>query len=166
MTSSSLPAGASPTLADLVIRAGAIYAMTEDRKCFRSLAIRGEWIVAASEDPHGLDSLISAGTRVLDNPELTLLPAVEDTHNHLILAAQNSLLVPVDQAHTLAEMVELIRQRAARTPKGEWIKTSDAWHETNVQEGRLPTAQELDAATPDHPVLVRRGGHVVIANQN
>ena len=143
-----------PVLANLVIRAGAIYSMAEDRKIFRAIAIRDEWIVAASEDPHGLDGLITPQTRVLDDPGLTLLPAFEDTHNHFILAAQNSLLVPVDRARNLAEFVDLIRQQAARTPAGEWIKTSDAWHEVNLQEGRLPTAPELDAVTSDHPVLV------------
>jgi predicted amidohydrolase YtcJ len=164
MKQQSFPGSSSLVLADLVIRAGTIYAMTEDRKRFRSLAIRDQWIVAVSEDPHGLDDLISAGTRVLDDSDLILLPALEDSHNHLILAAQDSLMVPVNQAHTMAEVVELIRQRAAITPPGEWISTSAAWHEANLQEGRLPTAQELDAATSEHPVLVRRGGHVVVVN--
>jgi len=40
-----------PRLADLVIRAGAIYSMAEDRTIFRAIAIREEWIVAVSEDP-------------------------------------------------------------------------------------------------------------------
>lgn len=153
-----------PRLADLVIRARAIYSMAADRTIFRAIAIREEWIVAVSEDPHGLDGFITSGTCIVDDPELTLLPAFDDTHNHLILAAQNSMLVPVDRARNLAEFIELIRQRAARTPAGEWIKTSDAWHEVNLQEGRLPTAPELDEATRDHPVLVRRGGHVAVAN--
>ncbi|HLZ59551.1 MAG TPA: amidohydrolase, partial [Ktedonosporobacter sp.] len=153
-----------PRLADLIIRAGAIYAMTPERQVFRAIAVRDEWIVAVSEDPHGLDSLISEQTRVLDEPGLTLLPALEDTHNHFILAAQNSLLVPVDRARNLSEFVELIRQQASRTPPGEWIRTSDAWHDSSLQERRLPTAPEIDAATRDHPVLVRRGGHVVVAN--
>src|SRR6266704_311368 len=84
-------------LADLVIRAGAIYSMAQDRKVYRAIAIRDEWIVAVSEDPHGLDGVISAGTHVVDAPQLTILPAFEDTHNHFILAAQNSCLVPMDQ---------------------------------------------------------------------
>lgn len=153
-----------PGLADLVIRARAMYSMAADRAIFRAIAIREEWIVAVSEDPHGLDGLITSRTRVVDDPELTLLPAFDDTHNHFILAAQNSLLVPVDRARTLAELIELIRQRAAHTPAGAWITTSAAWHEVNVQEGRLPTAPELDEATRDHPVLLRRGGHVAVAN--
>src|SRR6266568_1860685 len=151
-------------LADLVIRAGAIYSMAQDRKVYRAIAIRDEWIVAVSEDPHGLDGVISAGTHVVDAPQLTILPAFEDTHNHFILAAQNSCLVPVDRAHTMAEFIDLIRQRAAQTPPGEWIRTSDAWHEVNLAEKRLPTAPELDEATREHPVIVRRGGHVAVAS--
>jgi predicted amidohydrolase YtcJ len=81
-----------------------------------------------------------------------------------MFAAQNMGLVPVDRAHTLAEFIDLIRQRAAQTPAGTWIQTSAAWHEVNLAEGRLPTAPELDEATRNHPVLVRRGGHVVVAN--
>src|SRR5437762_13732012 len=65
-------------------------------------------------------------------------------------------LVPVDRAHTLAEFIDLIRQRAAQTPASTWIQTSAAWHEVNLAEGRLPTAPELDEATREHPVVVRR----------
>src|SRR5258708_783041 len=154
----------SPRLADLLIRAAAIYSMAQDRTVYQAIAIRDEWIVAVSQDPHGLDGLISAGTHVLDAPDLTILPAFEDTHNHLILAAQNMGLVPVGRAHTLAEFIDLIRQRAAQTPAGIWIQTSAAWHEVSLAEGRLPTAPELDEATRDHPVVVRRGGHVAVAN--
>jgi predicted amidohydrolase YtcJ len=138
--------------------------MAEDRKVYRAIAIRDEWIVAVSEDPHGLDGLITAGAHVVDDPELTVIPAFDDTHNHLIFAAQNMSLVPVDRARTLAEFIDLIRQRAAQTPPGTWIQTSAAWHEVSLAEGRLPTAPELDEATREHPVVVRRGGHVAVAN--
>src|SRR2546428_7595107 len=48
---------ATASLADRVIRAGAIYSMAADRKVYRAIALRGGWIVAVSEDPHGLDWL-------------------------------------------------------------------------------------------------------------
>ncbi|MFL5626404.1 MAG: amidohydrolase family protein [Ktedonobacteraceae bacterium] len=153
-----------PRLTDLVIRAGTIHPMIGDRKVYRAIAIRDEWIVAVSEDPHGLDALVTAGTHVVDDSTLSILPTFDDTHNHFILAAQNSSLVPVDRAHTLAEFTDLIRQRAASTPPGAWIMTSEAWHEVNLAEGRLPTAPELDEATKEHPVLVRRGGHIAVVN--
>jgi predicted amidohydrolase YtcJ len=43
-------------------------------------------------------------------------------------------------------------------------KCCDAWHKSNLAEGRLPTALELDQATQEHPVWVKRGGHIGVAN--
>src|SRR5437588_10811847 len=110
----------APRLADLLIRAAAIYSMAQNRAVSQAIAIRDEWIVAVSQDPHGLDGLIGADTHVLNAQDLTLLPAFEDTHNHLMFAAQNMGLVPVDRAGTLAEFIDLVRQRAAQTPASTW----------------------------------------------
>lgn len=153
-----------PRLADRLIRAQAIHSMDENRAIYRAMALRDEWIVAVSPDPHGLDGLISPGTQVLDAPNLTVVPALYDTHLHLLEAVRNFALVAVDQAHSIAELVEQIRKRAAQTPAGQWIQTANAWDESHLVEKRLPTATELDAATPSHPVLVRRGGHNGAAN--
>ncbi len=161
---SAASATSGPRLADLIIRAGTIYSMADDRAVYRAIAVRDEWIVAVSDDPHGLDGLMLSGTQVVDDPGLTVLPALYDTHNHLLEAARNLVLVPADQAHNIAELVDLIRQRAAQTPAGQWIRTTNAWNEANLAERRLPTAAELDAATNAHPVLVRRGGHNGVAN--
>jgi predicted amidohydrolase YtcJ len=151
-------------LADRVIRAGAIYSMADDRKVYRAIALRDEWIVAVSEDPHDLDEFITAGTHVVDEPGLTVIPAFDDDHNHFILAAENLGFIQADQAHSIAELVELIRQRAANTPVGQWIRTSTTWDESNLAERRLPTAEELDQATSEHPVWVKKGGHAGVAN--
>ncbi len=163
-TISPREASATVRLADQVIRAGAIYSMAENCKVYRSVALRNEWIVAVSEDPHGLDGLISPGTHVVDEPGVTIIPAFDDTHNHFILGAEDISLVQADQAHSIAELIELIRQRAVQTPPGQWVRTSNAWHESNLAEGRLPTAPELDQASQDHPIWVKRGGHVGVAN--
>jgi predicted amidohydrolase YtcJ len=149
---------------DLLIRAGAIYSMAPDRAVHRAIAIRDEWLIAVSDDPHGLDVLATPATRVLENAELTLLPAFFDTHNHLFEAVLNSLLVPVDRARSIAEFVELIRQAASKVPAGQWIRTTNAWNQANLAEQRPPTALELDAATTDHPVFAQRGGHLACVN--
>ncbi len=154
----------SPRLADLVIRARAIYSMAPNRTVYRTIALRDEWIVAVSADTHGLDELITADTHVLDDQRLTLLPAFYDTHNHLREATHNLNFVPVERAKSVAEFIDLIHFRAAQTSPGEWVQTSNSWHERNLAEQRLPTVHDLDAATTTHPVLARRGGHLAIAN--
>jgi predicted amidohydrolase YtcJ len=154
----------APRLADLIIRAGAIYSMAADHAVYRAIAVRDERIVAVSSDPHGLDGLVTSGTQVLDDPRLTLLPAFYDTHCHLLEAARNFSMAPADQARSIAELVDLIRHAATTTPAGQWIRTTNAWNEAKLAERRLPTATELDAATTAHPVLVQRGGHNGVAN--
>ncbi len=42
-----------PPLADVVIRAGTIYAMTPTRETHRAVALRNGWIVDVSSDPMG-----------------------------------------------------------------------------------------------------------------
>jgi predicted amidohydrolase YtcJ len=158
------PGHDEPRLADLIVRAGRVYAMDERRGRFRSLAIRDGWIVAASEEADGLDGLASSGTTVLDDPGLTLLPAFFDTHEHLLDSARNLGRVRLEDARSVGELVSMLAERAQRVPEGEWVQTSNGWNESNLAEGRLPTASELDEATSRHPVLAPRGGHVSITN--
>jgi predicted amidohydrolase YtcJ len=153
--------------ADLLVRAGAIQSMDPAQNPTTALAVRDGTIVATAgpdEEREFLESWRGPDTVVVDHPGLTVLPAFVDTHNHLTLAARNLLGVPVSQARDIAQLVELIRQRATRTPAGQWIISAADWHELQLAERRLPTAAELDRATTDHPVLVQRGGHNGVLN--
>ena len=153
---------AEPLLLDYLIRAGAIHSMTGET--YRSVGVRGPEIVAVSSDPGGLEDLAGTGTAVVDAGDLTLLPAFADSHEHLMEASRNTLLVPVDKARSIAEFTGIVTAAARDAAPGEWILTSISWHESNLAENRVPTLAELDAAAPDHPVLARRGGHFAVAN--
>jgi predicted amidohydrolase YtcJ len=150
--------------ADLLLRVKRAYSMNPERAVHGAVAIRDGRIAAVSAWRDGLDGLIGPGTAVLDDPELCFYPAFNDTHNHQLWAARDIDYVSLEQCRSIADVVEAIRRRSAVTPAGEWIITSRCWHETHLEELRLPTARELDAATPQHPVFVQRGGHVGVAN--
>jgi len=150
--------------ADCVIRAGAIHAMDQAGRTYRAIALRNGKIVALGAESHDLDGLLKPNVRVIDDASLTLFPGFIDTHTHLIFAGRAADDVPVEKAKNEAEFVDLIRQRAAATPKGQWIRTSAAWNESNLAEKRMPLAHVLDQATTEHPVLVKRGGHNDVLN--
>src|SRR6516164_3161430 len=151
-----------PLRLDYLIRARAIHSMTGET--YRSVGVRGAEIVALSAGLNELDDLAGGGTAVVDAGDLTVLPALADSHEHLMEASRNTLLVPVDKARSVAEFTSMIAGAARNAAPGEWILTSIGWHESNLAENRLPTLTELDAAAPDHPVLARRGGHLAVAN--
>jgi predicted amidohydrolase YtcJ len=153
---------AEPLRLDYLIRAGAIHSMTGET--FRSVGLRGPEIVAVSHDSGGLDDLAGGATVVVDAGDLTMLPAFADSHEHLIEACRNTLLVPVDRATSVAEFTGMIAGAAQAAAPGSWIVTSMGWHESNLAEDRVPTLAELDAAAPGNPVLARRGGHFAVVN--
>jgi predicted amidohydrolase YtcJ len=147
-----------PRLADLIVKAGRVYSMNAGRDVHTALAIRDGWIVAVSDVRDGLDALASEGTQIIDDPGLTLLPAFFDIHEHLLDSARNLARVRLEDAHSIDDLIALIRGRAEQSPEGEWIQTSNGWNESNLTEGRLPTAAELDRASTEHPILAPRGG--------
>src|SRR5215469_879120 len=133
---------AEPRLLDYLIRAGAIQSMTG--QTYRSVGLRGAEIVAVSADLHELDDLAGADTAVVDAGDLTLLPAFADSHEHLMEASHNTLLVPVDTATSIAEFTGMIADAARAAAPGEWILTSIGWHESNLAEKRGPTMAGLN----------------------
>ena len=153
---------AEPLRLDRLIRAGAIHSMTG--ATYRSVGLRGAEIVAVSAEPDALDDLAGASTIVTDAPDLTVLPAFSDSHEHLMEVSRNTLLLPVDRARSIAEFLGMVRDAARDAEPEEWVLTSIGWHESNLAENRLPTIAELDEASPDHPVFARRGGHLAVAN--
>jgi hypothetical protein len=153
--------------ADLLVRAGTVHTFDEQGQARTAFAVRDGAVVAVA-DSADEDSLLrewrGPDTAVIDDPGLVVLPGFVDTHCHLMLAARSVFGVPCADARDIAGLVDLIRQRAASTPAGQWIVTAANWHEYQLAERRLPTTLELDQATTGHPVLVLRGGHNAVVN--
>ena len=150
--------------ADLVVRAEMVYTMDSRHPSAIGVAVRHGQIIALARRQDELDGLIGRHTTVLAEPGVVVLPAFIDTHNHLMLAAHNTLGVGVSQARTIDGFVDLIRRRATKVSAGQWIVTAADWHELQLAERRMPTAAELDRASVQHPILVLRGGHNGVLN--
>ena len=147
--------------ADLVLRRGQIATFDAKRPRSKALAVSGGRIVALGEDA---ETLIGRDTAVIDLGGRTVIPGLFDSHIHTMMGGQNELAVSLEAARSIADVQAAFAARARTTPKGGWIRGGSGWHESQLAEGRLPTRFELDKVTPDNPVIMRRGGHVVVAN--
>ncbi|MBV9914336.1 MAG: amidohydrolase [Sinobacteraceae bacterium] len=61
--------------------------------------------------------------------------------------------------NTIRQIQDALRQRAASTPPGHWVR-GFKFDDTKLADGRPLTRRDLDEAVPDHPTrLDHRGGH-------
>ena len=93
-----------------------------------------------------------------------VMPGLIDSHNHFLRTGLDWERLQLDDVKSTEELLDTVAERARETPSGQWLMCSSRWHETNLAEGRMPTAQQLDLAAPNNPVYLPRGGHVVVTN--
>jgi predicted amidohydrolase YtcJ len=91
-----------------------------------------------------------------------VLPGLTDAHIHMQWYSLG--LQKVDcETGTREECLRRIAERARVTPPGEWI-LGHGWQQ-NDWDGEFPTASQLDAAAPNHPVyLTAKSLHAGWAN--
>lgn len=109
---------------------------------------------------------INTETEVINLNGRSVVPGFIDAHNHLGLCGMNMLSVDCrsPKVKCIADIQNLIRERAKVTPKGEWIR-GWGYNHTRLEEQRHPTRWELDEASPDHPVMISRiCGHISVSN--
>jgi predicted amidohydrolase YtcJ len=66
--------------------------------------------------------------------------------------------------HSIKDLVERLKKRAEKTPKGEWVVGYQE-DDSKLIEKRHPTRYELDEASTEHPIFISTvGGHFYMAN--
>ena len=76
-----------------------------------------------------------------------------DTHVHPIEAGTIERQVDLSQATCLPEILDAIRRKAGQTPADQPVLAFNFNYDI-VEEGRLPTIEELDNISTDHPIAV------------
>lgn len=149
-------------LADLILLNGRIY--TFDRRATRAsaVAVRDGTIVYLGDDATARD-LLAPGGEIVDLKGCCAIPGLADAHMHL--RGFGALLRTVDaETPTLGEALERVACAAKRIPVGQWIR-GRGWNH-NEWGGDFPTAAQLDAVTPEHPVyLGAKSGHALWVNR-
>ncbi len=144
---------------------GTIYTMDEARPRARAMAIDtlSGRILAVGEN----DEVRGVGGRASELVDLrgkTVLPGFIDAHIHLLATAYRAHYISAVDCASEEEVAELVRQRAASTPSGQWIQGGQ-WYKDTWPGQRFPTKAALDAAAPDHPVaLWSKDGHLLWVN--
>ena len=104
------------------------------------------------------DSASNAGgcTDTIDLRGRTVIPGMIDNHFHVQLVANRPGYETrtIENAFTIAQAQDVIRERAKGVPEGAFITAVGGLQAVQFAENRLPTLTELDAAAPRHPVYI------------
>ncbi len=105
-----------------------------------------------------LRDLNTAGTHTF------VFPGFNDAHTHLGGAGQTKIHVDLTGVQSLDEMRANVKAFADAAPAGHWL-TGGNWDHTLWANKTLPTRQDLDKVTGNHPAFLDRiDGHIAIAN--
>lgn len=148
---------------DLVLLDGDIITGNPAQPQARAIAIVGDRIVAVGTSDE-IRALASAGTTRVDLGRRVVIPGVIDAHNHPAYAGLRHLREVDCDLRSIGAIQGALRERAARTPKGEWV-LGFKYDDTKTAEGRSLTRGDLDAVSTDRPICVtHRGGHTSYVN--
>jgi predicted amidohydrolase YtcJ len=148
--------------ADLLLINGNI--ITVDAKDFvaQALAIQNGKIVAVGSNDQ-VRKHAAKDARIIDLHGRTATPGMIDSHCHF---DQTTSIYDLDLSNikSVAEAVELVRQKVAHTPPNVWIQGA-GWDESKLTELRYIYASDLDKVSLVNPVwLAHTTGHYGVAN--
>ncbi|MEM1114505.1 MAG: amidohydrolase [Pseudomonadota bacterium] len=138
--------------ADIVLTHGDIITQDPTRPRAQALAIR-DGLIQAVGDNKAMLALAGSNTRVVSLGGRTVIPGLNDSHMHPTRAGRfYAMELRWDGVPSLAIGMQRIREQAARTPQGQWVRVIGGWSPFQFNEKRMPTPAELTEAAPDTPV--------------
>jgi predicted amidohydrolase YtcJ len=141
----------APLPADLVLLNGNVLTVDATFSTAAAVAVRdGRFVAVGSNED--VRRYVGTATRVIDGGGRTVVPGLIDSHVHALGVAAEETAQPFRNLRSIGELQAWIRDAAAHRPGG-WIWTPRVYP-TRFREHRFPTRAELDAAAPNHPVVV------------
>jgi predicted amidohydrolase YtcJ len=165
-TPPSTPSGLTPppAPADLVLTNANIITLQSPGHRAQAVAISGALVIATG-DTGFIRQYIGPNTRIIDLQGRTVVPGFNDVHQHpfpVYTWNKPYASLELDTVSSMESLIDLLRRKAAITPKGMLIRGS-RYNEARL--GHQPTRDYLDQASTDHPILISHAsGHLEAAN--
>ena len=135
---------------DLRLVNGRIHTMDAKNSIVTSVTIQN-----GRFDLVGQSGKVSRCTKTIDLKGRVVVPGLIDNHNHIVLLGiRPGHDTRLETAASIKDVQTAIAARAKSVPAGEFITAMGGWNQVQFAEKRLPTSAELDAAAPNHPVIV------------
>lgn len=140
--------------ADILLRNGCVITMETSIPQATAVAIKGDRIAWVGNEA-GAEK-ISKNAQMIDLEGACVYPGFIDSHAHIIPLGITKVQ-HLDLLHTFSknEVMDIIKKEAQKAKPGDWI-CGLGWDEDKWPIKELPNASDLDAVSPENPVLLIR----------
>ncbi|MGE5587833.1 MAG: amidohydrolase [Clostridia bacterium] len=138
---------------------------TMDPRCPRAsaMAVAGGRIMAVGTREEA-EAALCGRYQSVDLRGLAVVPGFVDCHIHFVWYALGARRLNLDGVTSIGDIVRIVAERAAHSRPGEWI-LGHGWNRSIWRDAGVPTREQLDAASPAHPVaLTSKDGHSMWVN--
>ena len=149
--------------ADLILHKGNIYTGNGEDSFVGSIASKDSNITYVGSSLSDTD-LTCSGAEVIFLNGSYVFPGFVDAHAHLKGIGYRELTLNLQGISSLSETLEVVRNYLLKQNPGEWV-IGRGWIDKVWPEKRFPNKQDLDAFSPDNPIVLERAdGHAVVVN--
>jgi predicted amidohydrolase YtcJ len=148
------------TNVDTVIMNGKVITVDKNFSIKESIAVRDGWIVFVGTNEH-VKKFIGKQTKVLDLKDKSILPGINDSHGHAALYGGTRPPLALDLSSptvkSIRDIVASLGAKVRTMHPGEWVR-GFGWNpsfleECQIDTKRYPTRWDIDAISPNHPVV-------------
>ena len=124
----------------------------------QAVAVSDGRIIAVGPDDEAR-AAAGPGAEITDLAGATVIPGLIDNHHHFVRGTVHWLSeVRLDGVTSRDEVLERLRNRAARVPPGGWLLTLGGWHTDQLRGDRSDlTLAELDEIAGTQPAFIQVG---------
>ncbi|MFW9958010.1 MAG: amidohydrolase [Candidatus Odinarchaeota archaeon] len=149
--------------ADLVIFNGNIITMDPQKPNASAMAVKSYKVLAVGEEDAVID-LVPDAKRVIDLGCKTVVPGFIDSHTHLTSSGVKEAHIKLNEAKSIDEALQKIREELHRYSNEEWI-LGYGWDESEWPIKRYIDGKDLDNVSMTQPIMVTRvDGHLAAVN--
>jgi predicted amidohydrolase YtcJ len=149
--------------ADIVLVHGKVLTMNPSQPEVQAVAVRDGRIVAVGNSAE-IRSWIGKATQIVDLAGRAVLPGFIDTHVHVSGFGRSLEGINLRHVESIKELQIRLEEHVQKLANGKWI-TGHGWDQDRLGEKRYPTRWDLDAVSPNNPVVFTRVcGHACVLN--
>ena len=154
-----------PEIAEMVIKNGKIFTVTDKNSFVQALAVRDGKILALGTTEEMKD-FIGTSTRILDVDGKLVIPGFIDAHCHFGSGGHSLSMLDLGNALSVDYIQKQIEAKIEELPEGASVFGFASFPNPGLFKGLgWPTKEILDKVSPNNPVVMRRrGGHAVWIN--